>query len=375
MWRKSPSFQWAWIVVAVIVPTLRGAESGRLTLEKELFGATSRGTPVERYTLSNGHGMRVRIMTYGGIVVSLEVPDRDGRLGNVVLGFERLDPYLAGHPYFGAICGRVANRIAHGTFTLDGTTYRLAANNGPHHLHGGLVGFDKVVWEGAPLREADRVGVVLRCLSKDGEEGYPGNLRARVQYTLNEKSELGVEYEATTDAPTPVNLTHHSYFNLAGAGSGDVLGHQLMIDADRYTPVDDTLIPTGSIAEVKGTPLDFTRPTAIGARIAQVAGGYDHNFVLRPREQLLARPAATVYEPTTGRVLEIFTTEPGLQFYSGNFLDGIAGAGGVYHKHHGFCLEAQHFPNSPNEPDFPSVILRPGQTYRQTTIHRFGVRR
>lgn len=344
------------------------------------FGTLPDGTPVAVFTLTNGTGTEVRAITYGGIIVSIRVPDRDGRLGDIVLGYDTLDGYVAKSPYFGCITGRYANRIARARFTLDGRTYQLAANDGPNHLHGGVRGFDKVVWRGEPFEGPDGVGVVFSRTSPDGEEGYPGTLEVRVTYTLTETNVLRVDYAATTDKPTPVNLTQHSYFNLAGEGSGDILGHVLTIDADRYTPVDDTLIPTGELAPVEGTPFDFRTPTPIGARIAsdheqiRRGRGYDHNYVLRRAGDGSAR-AARVVEPTTGRTLEVWTTEPGLQFYSGNFLDGsIRGKHGhVYGHRSGFCLETQHFPDSPNRPHFPSTILRPGERYRSTTAFRFGV--
>jgi aldose 1-epimerase len=342
------------------------------------FGKTADGTPVERYVLTNASGLEAKIVTYGGIVTELHVPDRDGKPGDVVLGFDDLKGYLDGHPYFGCITGRVANRIGKGKFTLDGKEYTLAVNNGPNALHGGKKGFDKVVWKAKPLDHPDGAGVQLAYTSPDGEEGYPGNLDVTVTYILTDQNELRITYAATTDKPTPVNLTNHSYFNLAGPASGDVLGHEVMIAADRYTPVDDTLIPTGEIKPVKGTPLDFSTPTPIGARIAEMKGdpgGYDHNFVLNSGGKGLVL-AARVREPKTGRVLEMFTSEPGVQFYTGNFLDGtIKGKGGVvYRKHQGFCLEAQHFPDAVHHANFPSVILRPGETYRHTTAYRFSAK-
>jgi aldose 1-epimerase len=306
------------------------------------------------------------------------VPDRDGKLNDVVLGFDDLESYLKGHPHFGATTGRVANRVAKGKFTLDGKEYTLAVNNGPNSLHGGLKGFDKVVWKAEPKEASDAVAVQLTYVSPDGEEGYPGNLTTIVTYALTNQNELRIDYKATTDKATPVNLTNHSYFNLAGPRSGDILSHELMLEADEYTPADDTLIPTGEIRSVKGTPLDFTKPATIGSRIAQVAdktGGYDHNFLLRGKGKSLAL-AARAYEPKTGRVMEMYTTEPGVQLYTGNFLDGkLKGKGGVvYQKHQAFCLEAQHFPDSVNHPEFPSVILRPGQTYTQTTAYKFSTK-
>ncbi|MDZ7338104.1 MAG: galactose mutarotase [candidate division KSB1 bacterium] len=353
----------------------------QMSISRQHFGTTPDGQEVELFTLTNSRGLKAGVITYGGIVVSLEVPDRNGTLADVVLGYDNLDDYLKDSPYFGSLIGRYGNRIGRARFVLDGTEYTLAANDGPNHLHGGLRGFDKVVWKGEPVREKNAVGVRLWYLSPDGEEGYPGNLSAQVTYRLTEENELRIDYEATTDKPTVVNLTHHSYFNLAGQGNGDILGHVLQINADRFTPADAELIPTGELRDVEGTPLDFRRPVAIGARInaddeqLRCGRGYDHNFVLNSGGGSLAL-AATVYEPNSGRLMEVFTTEPGLQFYSGNFLDGhhVGKGRKVYGHRTGFCLEAQHFPDSPNKPQFPSVVLRPGETYRQTTIYRFSVR-
>ena len=341
------------------------------------FGEMPDGTEVKLYTLKNQHGLVAQITNYGAILTELHVPDRNGRAANVVLGFDNLEQYAKGHPGFGATIGRVANRIANGKFTLDGKHYTLALNNGPNHLHGGIKGFDKFVWNSRPLHcTASEVAAEFTRFSRDDEEGYPGNLSVTVIYTLTSKNELKIDYTANTDKATPVNLSNHSYFNLAE--SGDILGHELMLAADYYTPTDETLIPTGEIRNVKGTPMDFTKPTAIGLRFNQLTAkplGYDHNFVLNGGGKALAL-AATVHEPKTGRVMELFTTEPGVQFYTGNFLDGkFTGVGNVvYKQHHGFCLEAQHFPDSVNKPNFPSVILRPGQTYRQTTVHKFSTK-
>jgi aldose 1-epimerase len=350
------------------------------TVERTLFGELPDGREVYAYTLDNGRGVTLEAISYGGIIVSLDTPDRRGRRGDIVLGYDDLSGYLKETPYFGAIIGRYGNRIANARFTLDGRTYQLAANNGPNHLHGGDIGFDKVLWSAMPFSRADSVGVVFRYTSPDGEEGYPGNLAATVTYTLTTDGSLVFDYEATTDKPTPVNLTQHSYFNLAGDGARDVLDHVLTIYADSFTPVDSTLIPPGKIEPVAGTPFDFRTPMAIGARIGatdqqlEYGGGYDHNFVLDRSGPGLAH-AAHVYEPTTGRTLDIYTTEPGLQFYSGNFLDGslVGKSGHVYEHRYGFCLETQHYPDSPNEPGFPSTILRPGEEYRSRTVLRFGV--
>jgi len=352
-----------------------------MTLETFDFGTAPDGQAITLYSLTNAHGLRARIMTYGAIVVSLEVPDRDGNRADIVLGYDDLAGYVADNPYFGAIVGRYGNRIAGARFTLDGREYRLAANNGPNHLHGGLRGFDKVVWSAEPVRRSDAVGVSMTYVSPDGEEGYPGTLTAHVTYLLTHDDELKILYEATTDKPTVVNLTHHSYFNLLGQGRGDILGHELQILADRFTPVNDTLIPTGERRAVAGTPFDFRAPVAIGARIGaenrQLAfgGGYDHNWILNNQDGDLAL-AARVFEPTTGRVMEVLTTEPGLQFYSGNFLDGsLTGKDGAVYGHRaGFCLETQHYPDSPNQPEFPPVVLRPGDTYTQATVYRFPTR-
>lgn len=347
---------------------------------QEPFGVTPDGEGVDLYTLTNGSGAEVTIVTYGAIIVSLRVPDRDGVLDDVVLGYDSLQGFIDASPYFGAIVGRYGNRIGDATFELDGETYVLARNNGPNHLHGGLVGFDKVVWTGESFDDATGVGIILTYVSQDGEEGYPGTLVSRITYTLTEDNALIVDFHATTDKATPVNLTQHSYFNLAGAGNGDILDHELMVMADAYTPVDSTMIPTGEIRDVTGGPFDFRTPVAIGARIEDdnrqliLGGGYDHNYVLSGGD---TSPflAARVYEPTTGRVMEIHTSEPGVQFYTGNFLDGsITGKDGrAYQRRYGFCLETQHFPDSPNKPEFPSTILRPGETYESRTIFTFGV--
>src|SRR6266516_1909867 len=348
-----------------------GKESGT---RRMLFGKTKDGQAVDLYTLTNANGVVVTITNYGGTVVSLKTPDRHGKFADVVLGFDNVDGYLGDEPYFGAIVGRYGNRIAKGRFTLDGKRYQLATNNGPNHLHGGVKGFDKVVWTAEPAETDSSATVTFSYVSPAGEEGYPGTLLARVTYTLTDRDELRVDYLATTDQATPVNLTQHSYFNLAGAGTRDILGHELMIAADRYTPVDATLIPTCEGAPVAGTPFDFRTATAIGARIGQSdvqlqhGKGYDHNWVLNragAAEGALVL-AARVTEPTTGRTLDVFTTEPGIQFYSGNFLDGtITGKDGrVYQHRYGFCLETQHFPDSPSHPNFPSTILRPGREYR-----------
>jgi aldose 1-epimerase len=336
------------------------------------------GESVDLVTLTNAHGVEVRATGYGGIITSILAPDRHGVPGEVVLGHDHLAGYLAGSSYLGAIVGRYANRIANGRFALGGTEYRLVTNDGRHHLHGGAHGFDRAVWKADPFRDSSGVGVILEYASADGEEGYPGTLRARATYTLTDRNELLLDYQASTDRATPVNLTQHTYFNLAN--SGDILGHELMLRAERYTPVDSSLIPTGIIGPVDGTPLDFRSPRRIGDRIdlaheqVQFAGGYDHNFVLA---QSGSEPklAARLTDPGSGRSLEVRTTEPGIQFYSGNFLDGsIVGRNGVrYQRRSGLCLETQHFPDSPNQAHFPSTILEPGGTYQSRTVWTFGI--
>ena len=337
------------------------------------------GKEVNLYTFTNTNGMTAKITNYGAIVQSLTAPDKNGKYEDVTLGYDKLEDYINDKSYFGCIVGRFGNRIAKGKFTLDGKEYTLAANNGPNHLHGGIKGFNKVVWDAeVVVKGKDFGGLKLTYLSKDGEEGYPGNLNCTVIYTLTDQNELRIEYKATTDKPTPVNLTHHSYFNLSGNGKQNILNQELWINADYYTPVDETLIPTGEIAPVKGTPFDFTKPTAIGARInekntqLEYGHGYDHNWVLNDADGSL-KLQASLYDPASGRLMEIYTQEPGLQFYSGNFLDGsITGKYGVkYTRNYCAVLETQHFPDSPNQPDFPSVILKPGQTYHTETVYKF----
>jgi aldose 1-epimerase len=344
-------------------------------IQVEEFGKMPDGTPVKRYTLKNRNGLIAKVMEYGAILTELWVPDRNGRSGNVVAGFDNLPQYLQGHPYFGATTGRYANRIANGRFSLEGKEYKLAANNGANALHGGLKGFDKQLWKSEPLEtKPGQISVRFTYLSKDGEEGYPGNLNTTVIYTLTDKDELIIDYSASTDKPTVVNLTNHSYFNLGGGA--DIIGHEVRINADRYTPVNDQLIPTGELAPVQGTPLDFRKPAVIGDRIDQlkpVPGGYDHNFVLN-REGPGLQFAAVVIDPKSGRKLEVLTTEPGMQLYTGNFLDGkLKGVNGVtYHRHSGLCLETQHFPDSPNQPKFPSTTLLPGAEFKSSTVFRFS---
>ena len=350
------------------------AKSGRMaTVSRQAFGKLPGGASVDLYTLTNANGVKAKIMTYGATLTELDVPDRSGRIGNVVLGYDSLAPYVKGVPYFGATVGRVANRVAKGRFTLDGKTYKLAVNNGPNSLHGGIKGFDKRVWQATPMTAANGSAVRFTYLSKDGEEGYPGSLNVTVVYTLLNDNAIVIDYHAMSDKATPINLTNHTYFNLAGMN--DVLDYELKLNADRYTPVDDTLIPTGAIKPVKDTPLDFTTAHKIGDRMLDLGGdpnGYDHNFVLNA-EVKKGAPAAIVTDPASGRVLKMYTTEPGVQLYTGNFLDGtLIGRGGfTYDIHTALCLEAQHYPDSINHPNFPSVVLRPGETYRQRTVYAF----
>ena len=345
-----------------------------MSITKSEFGKTKDGQQVDLYTLANVHnGMTAKIMTYGGIITELHVPDKAGKQADVVLGFNNLDAYLAGHPFFGAIAGRYANRIAKGKFTLDGKEYDLAINNGPNSLHGGIKGFDKAVWQAESTTTHDSASLKLTYVSKDGEEGYPGTLTTTCTYTLTDKNELKIEFEATTDKDTVLNLTNHSYFNLAGESSGKILDAVLTINADRYTPVDAKGIPTGELKDVKGTPMDFIEPHAIGERIAQVKGGYDHNFIVNGGGGKLAL-AAKVKDPKSGRTMEVWTTQPGVQLYTANFLDGkLTGIGGTkYKKHDALCLETQHYPDSPNHPSFPTTTLKRGEKYEQMTVYRFG---
>jgi len=372
---------YAAVICSAMILVLNFSASGQAKMTKESFGKTSDGQNVDIYTLTNSGGAEVKITNYGGIVTSLKVPDRNGKLDDIVLGFDNLDAYLKGHPYFGAIIGRYGNRIAKGRFTLHGLEYKLAVNNGENHLHGGIKGFDKVVWKAKPRTLANGAALELTYLSKDGEEGYPGNLSVKVVYTLTNANALKIDYSATTDKDTVVNLTHHSYFNLAGQGNGDILNHRLFVNAARFTPTDAGSIPTGELRSVRGTPFDFTRAITIGARINQdyeqlkFGKGYDHNFVLNGKIGIL-RPVARVSESTSGRVMEVWTTEPGMQLYTGNFLDSaLTGKDGkVYQQRYGFCLETQHYPDSPNKPKFPTTVLRKGGRYHTITIYEFSVR-
>ncbi|MFH0756007.1 MAG: aldose epimerase family protein [Bacteroidota bacterium] len=381
---KYPLFSGVSLLVALVV-ILAACKSGSKAdkelapknpsckVEKSFFGTTPDGDSVSLFTLENEQGLIVRVTNYGGIITEIQTPDRDGKMGNIVLGFDNLDQYLAGHPYFGAIVGRYGNRIAKGRFTLDGETYRLAINNGANSLHGGIKGFDKVVWDAEVISCKERAALKLTYVSRDGEEGYPGTLTTSVTYELL-MDKLFITYEAETDKATVLNLTNHTYFNLAGEGT--ILDHLLYINASRYTPVDDELIPTGQLANVEGTPFDFRKPWVIGERFMETGGengGYDHNFVLdaSAEENVVA---AKVMDPASGRFLEMSTTEPGVQFYTGNFLDGtLASNGRTFIAHSGFCLETQHFPDSPNQPEFPSTVLRPGEKYSSRTSFRFGV--
>lgn len=345
-----------------------------MSVTKAPFGMTADGHPVDLFTCVNRDGLVLKLTTYGAIVVAMETPDRAGKLANVTLGFATLAGYEQRHPYFGATVGRYCNRIAKGRFTLDGQEYTLATNNGPNHLHGGVAGFDKVLWEATPIEGDEGVGVAFQYTSPDGEEGYPGALRVVARYLLTADNALRVEFEATADKPTVLNLTNHSYWNLAGAGAGSIREHRLQLFADQYLAVDDTLIPTGELVAVADTPLDFRMAKPIGRDLDEIVAdpvGYDHCFVVRG-EPGTARPAARVVDPGSGRVLEIETTQPGIQFYSGNFLDGTPGNGG-FKQYEGFCLETQHYPDSPNQAAFPTTVLRPGETFRQSTIHRFSV--
>ena len=365
-------------LTAAAAGTAKAAPGSGRTPTREPFGKLPDGTKVYRWTLENG-GTRLRVLSYGGVVQSLEIPDRHGRYANVSLGFDNIDDYLKATTFFGALIGRYGNRIAGGRFTLDGHTYQLPLNDGVNSLHGGTKGFDRRVWDVEPFTGSTGVGIVLRYVSGDGEMGYPGTLRVTVTYTLTPRGTWRIDYAATTDRATVVNLTNHTYFNLAGEGGGDVYGHELTLDASRYTPVDTTLIPTGELAAVAGTPFDFRSGKPVGRDIRTGhpqllrAQGFDHNWVLDKGVTAEPRHAATLRDPGSGRTLRIATTEPGVQFYSGNFVVGtlVGTSGRIYRQGDGLCLETQHFPDSPNRPSFPSTVLRPGQTYRSTTEHSF----
>lgn len=366
--------------VSSVVLLVLAAVLSQAQVSKQSFG-TADGQNVDLYTLTNRNGVGAKIINYGGIVMSLKVPDRSGKFSDVVLGFNDLESYLKPHPSFGTAIGRFGNRIAKGRFTLNGVEYKLAVNNGENHLHGGIKGFDDVVWTASEYKSRLGPAVRLTYLSKDGEEGYPGNLNVTMIYTLTNRNELRIDYTATTDKDTVINLTHHSYFNLAGEGNGDILNHRLKLNADRFTPTDAGSIPTGELRSVRGTPFDFLALTSIGARInadheqLKFGNGYDHNFVINGRMGTL-RQAAVVSEPTTGRVMEVWTTEPGVQLYTGNFLDGslVGKSGKPYPRRSGFCLETQHYPDSPNKPNFPTTTLKKGDIFRSTTIYRFSAR-
>lgn len=366
-------------LAALVAGLSQPAMADAMHVQKAPFGKTEKGEQVQIYTLTNKNGLEARIADYGGTLVSLKVPDKNGKLGNVVLGFDKIETYIKGVPFFGALIGRYGNRIAEGKFTLDGKTYTLARNDGPNNLHGGVKGFDKVLWKAEPFENADGPGLKLTYVAADGEEGFPGQLTVHVTYQLRNTDALSIAYEATTTKPTPVNLTNHSYFNLTGDTDKTVYDHELTLNADKFTPVSKVLIPTGELRDVTGTPFDFRKSTKVGARInaddeqLKFAGGYDHNWVLNKSKADEMTLAAVLSESSTGRVMKVLTTEPGVQFYSGNFLDGKPAGTGTEFKHRtGLCLETQHFPNSPNQASFPSTILRPGQTYRTETVFEFS---
>jgi len=368
------------LAASLAMPVLaeKSAEMAK-PMEKTVFGTTADGKTADLYTLKNKNGMQVSITNFGATVVSIMVPDKSGKVADVALGYDDLAGYELNKNYLGVLVGRYGNRIAHGKFSIDGTEYTLAKNNGDNSLHGGIKGFNKAMWEAKDVSKGGEAAVEMKYVSKDGEEGYPGNLSVTVVYTLTNKNELKIDYSATTDKKTVVNLTNHTYFNLAGQGNGDILKEELTINADTFTPVDSGLIPTGELKKVEGTPFDFRKPTAIGARIdatdeqIKLGGGYDHNFVLNRKAATGLSLAARVSDPASGRTVEVWTTEPGVQFYTGNFLDGsFKGKGGVaYQKRTAFCLETQHFPDSPNHPSFPTTLLKPGEKYHTTTVYKF----
>jgi len=358
------------------VGEVKAEKKSKMSVNTSSFGKTAGGDEVTLYACQNSNGLKMSLIDYGAIMVSIETPDSDGKLANITLGFDNIKGYEGEHPYFGSTVGRYCNRIAKGKFTLDGKTYTLATNNGENHLHGGEKGFNRQMWKGESIEKDDAVGVRFTYVSKDGEEGYPGNLTTVVEYTLNNNDEMTVDFTATTDKATPLNLTNHNYWNLAGAGSGSILNHKLHLNAGKYLPVNAGLIPTGDLAGVEGTPLDFTKATRIGARIKQIEAdpvGYDHCYLVDGQAGKL-RPAARVADPKSGRVMKISTTQPGIQFYTGNFLDGSAANGGNK-QYEGFCLETQHYPDSPNQKNFPSTILKPGEKFHQVTVHKFSVKK
>ncbi|MGO9114509.1 MAG: galactose-1-epimerase [Thermoguttaceae bacterium] len=362
-------------------PSKPAVDEKKMRIVKEVYAQLPDETQIEQYTLSNSNGLKVKIINYGAVITAVETPDRNGKIENITLHRDSLADYMEMKngkpttPYFGATIGRYGNRIAKGRFTLNGKEYTLKTNDGPNALHGGLKGFDKVVWNAEPVKTPDAVGVAFTYTSPDGEEGYPGTLKTKVTYSLTDKDELKMDYEATTDKDTVLNLTNHAYWNLAGASNGDILKHEIVLHADRFLPVDATLIPLGRLDPVKGTAMDFTSPKAIGKDIAQVEGGYDHCYVLVRKNDGLSL-AARVTEPTSGRAMEVYTTQPAIQFYTGNFLDGTIHADGkAYDKHYAFCLETQHYPDSPNEKEFPTTVLKPGETYKQSTVHKFTVQK
>ncbi len=368
------------LAASLAMPVLaeKSAEMAK-PMEKKVFGTTADGKTADLYTLKNKNGMQVSITNFGATVVSIMAPDKTGKMADVALGYDDLAGYELNKNYLGVLVGRYGNRIAHGKFSIDGTEYTLAKNNGDNSLHGGIKGFNKAMWEAKDVSKGGEAAVEMKYVSKDGEEGYPGNLSVTVVYTLTNKNELKIDYSATTDKKTVVNLTNHTYFNLAGQGNGDILKHELMINADTFTPVDSGLIPTGELKKVEGTPFDFRKATAIGARVdandeqIRLGGGYDHNFVLNRQKATGLSLAARVSDPASGRTMEVWTTEPGVQFYTGNFLDGsFKGKGGIaYQKRTALCLETQHFPDSPNHPSFPTTLVKPGEKYHTTTVYKF----
>jgi aldose 1-epimerase len=366
---------WHALALAILIfPLGLGHAAGDVKVERSVLGMDADGVEVEQYTLKNSQGIEVTVITYGATLTAVNVPDRAGRVANVNLYLDSLDDYLKGHPLFGSTVGRYANRIAGAKFVLDGEEYEITRNSGKNHIHGGRKGYQKQTWKAEPLRGDQSVGVRCSLFSPDGEEGYPGNLHVEAIYELNEKNELRMEYKATTDRATHVNLTNHAYWNLAGAGSGDVLDHELQLLADYFLPSDAAKIPRGAPQKVSGTPMDFTQPKTIGARIEQVEGGYDHCYVLNKPTGVQLPLAARVVDPQSGRVMEVYTTQPGMQIYTANGLsDRFQGGGRPYGRYHGVCFEAQRYPDTPNRPDFPTSVLRPGETYHEITVHRFSV--